>query len=143
MGFCARSDYPETPMRRVIPFLTALALLAGGCGGGGGDSGGLNLGDTDTGTSSGADYEFFASEYSFAPPFQSIDKPGTYTFSLRNDGNEQHNFTIKGVGGTQNAAPGETKTVELTLKPGNYEIICTVDNHEQQGMFGTLNVAAG
>jgi plastocyanin len=128
-------------MRRAIPFLAALVLLAGGCGGGGGDGGGVDLGDTDTATSSGADYEFFASEYSFAPPFQSIDKPGTYTFSVRNDGNEPHNFTIKGVGGTENAAPGETKTVELTLKPGNYEMICTI--HEQEGMFGTLNVAAG
>jgi plastocyanin len=130
-------------MRRTPILVAALALSLAGCGGGSGDSGGLDLGDTDTGTSSGADYEFFASEYSFAPPFQSIDKPGTYTFSVRNDGNEPHNFTIKGVGGTENAAPGETKTVELTVKPGNYEIICTVDNHEQEGMFGTLNVAAG
>ena len=128
-------------MRRATVLL-ALALLLAGCGGGGGD-GGIDLGDTDTGTSSGADYEFFASEYSYAPPFQAIEKPGTYTFSIRNDGSEPHNFTIKGVGGTETAKPGETKTVELTLKPGNYEFVCTVDAHEEQGMFGTLNVSAG
>jgi uncharacterized cupredoxin-like copper-binding protein len=122
--------------------LALLTALAGGCGGGGRD-GGINLGDTDTGTSSGADYEVFASEYSFAPPFLAIEKPGTYTFSIRNDGRLPHNFTIKGVGGTPDAQPGETKTVELTLKAGNYEIICTVGDHEQQGMFGTLNVSAG
>jgi plastocyanin len=130
-------------MRRAALFLATCLLLLAGCGGGGSDSGGIDLGDTDTGTSSGADFEVFASEYAFAPPFLALDKPGTYTFSIRNDGNEPHNFTIKGVGGTENAAPGETKTVELTLKPGNYEIVCTVDAHEQQGMFGTLNVAAG
>jgi plastocyanin len=130
-------------MRRAALLLATCALLLAGCGGGGGDSGGIDLDDTETGTSSGADYELFASEYAFAPPFLALDKPGTYTFSIRNDGNEPHNFTIKGVGGTENAAPGETKTVELTLKPGNYEIVCTVDDHEEQGMFGTLNVAAG
>ncbi|HEY7794130.1 MAG TPA: cupredoxin domain-containing protein [Gaiellaceae bacterium] len=130
-------------MRRAALFLATCLLLLAGCGGGGSDSGGIDLGDTDTGTSSGADFEVFASEYAFAPPFLALDKPGTYTFSIRNDGNEPHNFTIKGVGGTENAAPGETKTVELTLKPGNYEIVCTVDAHEEQGMFGTLNVAAG
>ena len=136
-----RSDYPES-MRRAILLLAVVAALVGGCGGGSGGDGGLDLGNTDTGTSSGADYELFASEFSFAPPFLAIDKPGTYTFSLRNDGSLQHNFTIKGVGGTENAQPGETKMVELTLKAGNYEIICTVDDHEEQGMFGTLNVTA-
>ena len=129
-------------MRRTLVLLAVATAFIGGCGGGGGDDGGINLDDTDTGTSSGADYELFASEYSFAPPFLAIDKPGTYTFSIRNDGTEPHNFTIKGVGGTEDAQPGETKTVELTLKAGNYEIICTVDSHEAQGMFGTLNVTA-
>lgn len=131
-------------MRRALVLLAVATAFAGGCGGGGGgDSGGIDLGDTDTGTSSGADFELFASEYSFAPPFLAIDKPGTYTFSIRNDGREPHNFTIKGVGGTEDAQPGETKMVELTLKKGNYEIICTVDAHEAQGMFGTLNVSGG
>jgi plastocyanin len=136
------SDYPEHMRRRLLCLAVFAAFLAG-CGGGGEDSGGLDLGNTDTATSSGADYELFASEYAFAPPFLALDKPGTYTFSIRNDGTEPHNFTIKGVGGTEDAQPGETKTVELTLKAGNYEIICTVDSHEAQGMFGTLNVAAG
>jgi plastocyanin len=129
-------------MRRAL-LCVAVATALAGCGGGGSGDGGLDLGDTDTATSSGADYELFASEYAFAPPFLAIEKPGTYTFSLRNDGSEPHNFTIKGVGGTENAQPGETKMVELTLKTGNYEIICTVADHEEQGMYGTLNVSGG
>jgi plastocyanin len=113
-------------------------LLAAGCGGGSGDGSG-GLPEAEEGTTSGADYELFASEYSFAPPFLAIEKPGTYTFSIRNDGNEPHNFTIKGVGGTENAQPGETKTVELTVKVGTVEFVCTL--HEAEGMFGTLNVS--
>jgi len=129
-------------MRRVL--LIAFVLLAGGCGGGDGD-GSVNTGGEDEFVpESGADFEVFASEFSFAPPFLVLDKPGTYTFAVRNDGMVPHNFTIKGVGGTENAQPGETKIVELTLdKAGAYEIICTVPGHEEQGMFGTLNVTAG
>lgn len=118
-----------------------MVVLAAGCGGGG--SGGS--GDVaDTGAfepESGADYEVLASEYAFAPPFLLVDKPGTYSFAIVNEGNEPHNFTIKGVGGTEDAAPGETKIAELTLKAGNYEIVCTIGDHEAQGMFGTLNVS--
>lgn len=128
-------------MRKALLF--GLVLLAAGCGGGGGGS----SVDTDAGEfvpESGADYEVFASEFSFAPPFLVLDKPGTYTFAVRNDGMVPHNFTIKGVGGTENAEPGETKIAELTLdKAGSYEIVCTVPGHEEQGMFGTLNVTAG
>ena len=125
--------------------LLALVVLAAGCGGGGGeggDGGSGDLGQTEFPTQSGADYEVFAGEFAFAPPFLVVEKPGTYTFSVRNDGELPHNFTVKGVGGTEDAQPGETKFVELTLKAGSYEIVCTVGDHEEQGMFGTLNVTA-
>jgi plastocyanin len=122
-------------------FLLGLVVVAAGCGGGGGDGSGDGIGDDEPfKPASGADYEVFASEFAFAPPFLVVDKPGTYTFAVRNDGNVPHNFTVKGVGGTEDAQPGETKTVELTLKAGNYEIVCTIGDHEEQGMFGTLNV---
>jgi len=128
-------------MRKALLF--GLVLLAAGCGGGGDGS----SDDTDGGAfvpESGADYEVFASEFSFAPPFLVVDMPGTYTFAVRNDGMVPHNFTIKGVGGTEDAQPGETKIAELTLdKEGTYEIVCTIAGHEAQGMFGTLNVSAG
>jgi plastocyanin len=126
-------------------FLLGLVVVAAGCGGGGGDGSGDGIGDDEPfKPASGADYEVFASEFAFAPPFLVLDKPGTYTFAVRNDGSVPHNFTIKGIGGTEDAQPGETKTVELTLdKAGAYEIVCTIPGHEAQGMFGTLNVAAG
>jgi len=129
-------------MRKLL--LLGLVVVAAGCGGGG-DGSGDGVGDDEPfKPASGADYEVFASEFSFAPPFLVLDKPGTYTFAVRNDGSVPHNFTIKGIGGTEDAQPGETKTVELTLdKAGTYEIVCTIPGHEAQGMFGTLNVTAG
>ena len=116
-----------------------LLVLAAGCGGGDGGGGDV-LGNTETGTSSGADYELFASEFAFAPPFLVIDKPGTYTISLRNDGTVPHNFTIKGVGKTPDVQPGDTVTTELTLKKGAYRYFCSIGDHAEQGMDGTLNV---
>ena len=116
-----------------------LVVLAAGCGGG--DSGSSDpLGNVETGTSTGADFELFASEFAFAPPFLVIEKAGTYSFSLRNDGSVPHNFTIKGVGKTPDVQPGETVTQELTLKQGNYEYLCSIGDHASQGMTGTLNV---
>lgn len=121
--------------------LLTLLLVAAGCGGdGGSDDGGL--GGVETGTATGADYEVFASEFAFAPPFIVVEKPGTYTFALRNDGSVPHNFTIEGVGKTTDAQPGETVTVELTLKVGNVEFLCSIGDHAEQGMTGTLNVLA-
>ena len=132
-----RSDYPEH-MRRVLAL--TLVLLAAGCGGGGSGGSDDGLGNIETGTSSGADFELFASEFSFAPPFLVFEKAGSYSISLRNDGNVPHNFTIEGVGKTPDVQPGETTTVELTLKVGNFEYLCTIADHAEQGMTGTLNV---
>jgi len=118
-----------------------LVLLAAGCGGGGGGgSDDDGLGNIETGTSSGADFELFASEYSFAPPFLTFDKAGTYSVSLRNDGTLPHNLTIEGVGKIPDVQPGETGTANLTVKAGNFEYFCSIGDHAEQGMFGTLNV---
>ena len=118
-----------------------LVVLAAGCGGGG-DASDDVPGGTEAGTSSGADYELFASEFAFAPPFLVVEKAGTYRLSLRNDGNVPHNLTIKGVGNTPDVRPGETTTVELTLKHRSYEYFCSIADHAEQGMDGTLNVLA-
>lgn len=136
--YCStRSDYPER-MRSSI--LVVLVLLAAGCGGG--NAGSDGTGDDGGGTASGADYEVFASEFAYAPPFVIVEKAGTYTISLRNDGTMPHNLTIKGVGETPDVEPGDTGTAELTLKKGTYEYFCSIDSHKQQGMTGTLNVLA-
>jgi plastocyanin len=128
-------------MRTSIALL--LVLVAAGCGGGSGTdvTGGTgSTGGTTSAPAEKVDAEVFASEYAFAPPFVIFDKAGTYTLSLRNDGNVPHNLTIKGQGGTPNVQPGETATVTVTLKAGQYEMVCTIGDHAEQGMDGTLTV---
>lgn len=113
-------------------FVLPVVLLAAGCGGGDGE------GTATTDAGGPADIEVFASEYAFAPPFVIVDKPGTYTLSLRNDGNVPHNLTIEGVGKTGNVEPGETRLIEVTVKPGNYQMVCTL--HVAEAMDGEFVV---
>ncbi len=113
----------------------ALVLLAAGCGGGN---------DTAATTEAGAapvDFEVFASEYAFAPPFVIFDTPGTYTLSLRNDGFEPHNLTIEGQAATADVQPGDTGSVTVTLKPGAYPMLCTI--HRSEAMDGEVVVHDG
>ena len=121
---------------RIVLVLIVL-LLSAGCGGG--DS---NDAATTTGPAGKpADIEVFASEFAFAPPFVVIEKPGTYTISLRNDGNVPHNLTIKGLGATDDVQPGDTGTLTVTVKPGGYPMVCSI--HKAEGMDGEVIVYGG
>ncbi len=45
------------------------------------------------------------------------------------------------VGGTPNAAPGETvRSEDIFLEPGEYRLADTIGNHENLGAYGTLTV---
>lgn len=121
-------------MRSAI--VLALILLVAGCGGGTGAA------TTEAGDSApSVDFEVFASEYAFAPPFVIFDMPGTYTISLRNDGFEPHNLTIEGQGTTDDVQPGDTGSVTVTLKPGAYTMLCTI--HKAEVMDGEVVVHDG
>ena len=116
----------------------ALILLAAGCGG---DGDGTAGGTSGTAEGPPVDFEVFASEYAFAPPFVIFDMPGTYTISLRNDGFEPHNLTIEGQGKTESVQPGETGSVTVTLKKGVYTMLCTI--HKAEAMDGEVVVHDG
>src|SRR6478735_9121571 len=64
--------------------------------------------------------------------------PGTYTFTVANQGPSAHNLTIEGPGVDNQATPtfgsGETKTLTVTLKDGKYDFFCSVPGHKQAGM---------
>ena len=64
--------------------------------------------------------------------------PGTYTFTVANQGPSAHNLTIEGPGVDKAATPtfgsGETKTLTVTLKTGKYDFFCSVPGHKQAGM---------
>ena len=69
---------------------------------------------------------------------------GATTFEVTNVGSIEHNFEVEGQGiereFEQNLQPGETKTLEVDLQPGTYEVYCPVGNHAERGMRLELTV---
>jgi plastocyanin len=69
--------------------------------------------------------------------------PGQHEFTLENQGRTRHSVTIRELGDEQVvlARPGDTETGTVTLEAGEYYFYCDVADHEDRGMFGTLEVA--
>jgi hypothetical protein len=70
--------------------------------------------------------------------------PGAYTFEVTNDGKAVHNLTIEGQGiekATADLQPGASGKLEVDLKPGKYELYCSIDGHKQLGMDTTFTVS--
>ena len=125
-------------MRRLaVPF--ALLLAAAGCGGN--DGGGATRTTT---AEAGGTVTVAAHEYSFDPNRVVVSGAGALRIVLRNDGDLAHNIHLqrdgKDIGGTPSFAPGGTRSVRLRLRPGTYQLLCTVGDHAQLGMKGELTV---
>jgi len=80
-----------------------------------------------------------------------IDMPaslpaGTTVFEVTNAGTTEHNFEIEGQGLAEvfetNLQPGETRTLQVDLQAGAYEVYCPVGNHREEGMSVELTVTA-
>lgn len=92
-------------------------------------------------------------EYAITP--QDITVPsGRVQIVARNVGRLTHNLQIdrprkdpddqiRSVGQTPTAQPGTTVTTTVTLKPGTYVMRCSLANHDDLGMTGTLVVRKG
>jgi hypothetical protein len=68
---------------------------------------------------------------------------GHLTFRIENAGKEAHGFEIEGNGVEQRIDKiqrGDTKTLDVDLKPGTYTIYCPVDGHKGKGMTKTITV---
>ena len=141
-------------MRRTLAVLLAAGLLAAaGCGddddeaqttpepattgessGGGGGGGG------------GTSNPVSLTEFKIDPANPSL-KAGKATFEITNDGNLPHALEIEGngeefVSDTLNGK-GDSTTLDVELKAGEYEWYCPIGNHKAQGMDGTLTVEGG
>jgi len=85
-----------------------------------------------------------ADEYSFDPSAIVLQGAGTLTVTLRNEGSLAHNLKVlrgdEEVDGTPTLPAGRTETARLNLEHGSYRIVCTVGDHEELGMTGTLRV---
>ena len=138
--------------------LCCVALAAIGCGpsgGGGGQTtttGGATKGATTVAEATEgatiaespiATIQVNETEMSLDPPDITLDRPGTYVFRATNVGNVTHALRIEGNGvdqSTRNIESGESAEMRVNLGAGSYEIDCPVDDHEDQGMRGTLTV---
>ena len=124
-------------MTRFTLPLAALALLVASCGG---DD---EKGRTVTAAANGS-VRVVAKEYSFDPSDIVVRGPGTVRVTLVNDGSLAHNWKLfkegRDLGGTPAFPSGQTKSAEVRVGRGKYEFICTVGDHAELGMKGTLTV---
>ena len=72
---------------------------------------------------------------------------GPVVFRVANAGQIEHAFEVEGKGLEKRSEPivaGAEGTLNVTLKPGRYELYCPVGNgaHKQAGMQTTIKVAA-
>jgi plastocyanin len=125
-------------VRRLLPLTALLVLVAAGCG----DDDGTPGRTVTVGT--GKTVTVVAKEYSFDPETIVLSGGGKLTVELDNQGTLAHNLRVldggKDIGGTPTFAGGEPRTGTLDLKPGEYEILCTVGDHAELGMKGKLEV---
>lgn len=130
-----------TPHRAAIGLAAAALLTLTGCGGGKDDDPGRSAT-----VAASAEIVVVGDEYSFDPETLVVTgaSGGPLEMTLRNAGALAHNLRVirdgSEVGGSPTFQGGEERTFELQLEPGTYEMVCTVGNHEQLGMTGTLEL---
>jgi plastocyanin len=117
--------------------LAAFVLLIAGCGG---DD---QPGRTVTAPANGS-VRVVGKEYSFDPSTIVVRGAGTLRLTLQNKGSLAHNLKVKKdgdvIGGTEAFPAGEMKSASVRLARGTYEFVCTVGDHAELGMKGTLKV---
>jgi plastocyanin len=132
---------------RRLALLAALASgLPAGCGGDGDGGGKARRSVT---VPAGGAVRVVGREYSFDPaavvvPGASRAAPVSVTLTLDNRGSLAHNLKVvrdgRELGGTPTFQGGRTASGTVRLAPGAYQLVCTVGDHAQLGMKGTLEV---
>jgi plastocyanin len=116
-----------------------MLLLAAGCGGD--DSKQSSRTVTVDG---GGTVKVTAREYEFDPDRVVVEGAGPVTIELENDGDLAHNIRVRSdgeeIGGTPSFPSGRTESATVRLRPGKYELLCTVGDHADLGMKGELEV---
>jgi plastocyanin len=135
-----------TPARILALALVALVVALGsGCGGDDDDDEKAATTDTTTepaAPAGGGTTTVSMKEYEFDPSSVSVERGSTVT--VDNEGNIAHNLTVeqgsKKVAGTSTFLGGKSEKLSVDVKPGKYEMVCTVPRHEELGMKGTFTV---
>ena len=142
MHICPRAARP------IVAVLTATAFAISGCGGGGKEKATPTSSPSATGTSSPTEtagvlsLQADQSQLKFDKSTLSA-KPGKVTIVMKNPSALPHDVAIEGNGVDvkgKTVSQGGTSTVTAKLKAGTYTFYCSVDNHRQAGMEGTLTI---
>ena len=83
------------------------------------------------------------SEFKLAPN-QAAAGAGAVTVTGKNVGTIVHTLEVEGNGvekKTGNIQPGSSADLKLNLKPGTYQMYCTIPGHKQAGMLGKIVVS--
>jgi plastocyanin len=125
-------------MRRLAaPF--AILLLVAGCGGDDREGSGRTVT-----VDRGGAVTVKARDYYFDPDRIVVRGGGALTIRLENDGDLAHNIRVRRdgeeIGGTPSFPAGRTGSARVRLRPGAYELLCTVGDHAELGMTGRLEV---
>ena len=136
--------------------LAVLAIGAAGCGSDNNDSGSASTPastaapTTSTAATStpaaagGGTVTLGESEFKITPK-DATAKAGKVTIDVKNDGQIVHNLNVEGNGiaekKTADLQPGSSGKVTVDLKPGKYEMYCSIDGHRASGMEGTITVS--
>lgn len=94
-----------------------------------------------------------AREYLFTPNRITLDRvtvrpagdePVRQRIDLRNQGELAHNIEVldgdRVVGKLSSFPPGRERALTVSLAPGRYEFVCTVADHDEKGMRGTIEL---
>jgi plastocyanin len=126
--------------------LMALALGLAACGGGDEGNGGGDAGGGGGGGGASTTLDLAADPGgALAYDKTSLEAPaGNVTIDFTNDASIPHNVTMEGSGVDGEATDTitqSTATLELAdVQPGTYTFFCSVGNHRQGGMEGTLTI---
>jgi plastocyanin len=75
-------------------------------------------------------------------PQEVVVPAGTIQIRVRNDGRLPHNLHIAGRTGARlelsAMLPGESATARVKLPKGRWTVFCSIANHKELGMHGTL-----
>jgi plastocyanin len=127
-------------MRRLAAASAVFACLVAACGDDDGEAG-----RTETFPAEEGRVRVVGREYRFDPSTVVIaGGPAQINVALENRGSLAHNLKLfrdgREIGGTPSFPGGETRSGWIKLQLGSYRMVCTVGNHEDLGMVGTLDV---
>jgi plastocyanin len=128
----------------LVLVLASLALVAAGCGGDDEDDATSaattteDSADTDA-TGGGGSTEVSMVEYAFEPSDLTVAEGDA--ISVTNDGELPHNLTVTDEDlVSSDLEGGASEDLTVDLPPGEYDYICSIGDHADQGMTGTLTV---